>query len=286
MKRFAVSFGTCVLIAIFASLPAAFASDPLSQLVDDYLAKRPTKALQRDLNLSDAYTAQQKFVEQLIPKLGPRVGYKVGLVTKQTQERYGASSPMRGVLLRDMMLKDGAEVPLSFGTRPLVEADLIVVVKDEGINSTKTPLEVAQHLTEIACFIELPDTIVDASLTTDVGMLIAGGAGARAGVLGQRAQVKPTPEFVEAFGEMQMTMTDQTGKELAAAKAKVILGHPLNAVLWLIKDLSVSGQKLKAGDLLSLGSIAPPQPPQSGQTVKLRYEGLPGGPLSATVHFK
>ena len=83
-----------------------------------------------------------------------------------------------------------------------------------------------------------------------------------------------------------MTMTDQAGKELANAKAKVILGHPLNAVLWLMKDLSASGQKLRAGDLLSLGSIAPPLPPQPGQIIRQRYEGWPGGPLSVSVRFK
>ena len=271
---------------MFAFAAAAHGAELLPQLVEDYFAKRPTQALQKGLDLEHAYANQQKFIEQLIPKLGPRVGYKVGLVTKQTQERYGASGPMRGVLLRDMMLKDGSEVPVTFAALPLFEADLIVVVKDEGINAAKTTLEVAQHLSEIVCFIELPDTLVDASLTVDVGMLVSGGAGARAGILGQRAAFKPTAEFLEAFGDMQMTMTDQTGKEWANAKAKIILGHPLNAVLWLIKDMAVSGQKLRAGDLLSLGSIAPPQPPQLGQTITLRYTGLPAGPLSATVRFK
>ena len=84
-----------------------------------------------------------------------------------------------------MMLKDGSEVPVSCAVRPLFEADLIVVVKDEGINAARTTLEAGQHLSEIVCFIELPDTLVDTTLTADVGMLIPGGAGARAGILGR-----------------------------------------------------------------------------------------------------
>lgn len=286
MKRHALAFLNSILILQSLAAPATADAQSLPQLVEDYLAKRPTKALQPGLSLNDAYAAQQRFVERLEPKLGVRAGHKIGLVTPQTQERYGAKGPMRGVLLRAMMFKDGAEVPLNFGARPMFEADMIVVVKDDGIHSATTPLEVAQHLSEVVCFIELPDSLMDTTLTPDVGMIIAGNAGARAGVLGQRTAVKPTREFVEALGETQMTMTDQTGKELANAKAKVILGHPLNAVLWLIKDLSASGQKLKAGDLLSLGSIAPPQTPQAGQRITLRYEGLPGGPLTATVRFK
>jgi 2-keto-4-pentenoate hydratase len=56
-------------------------------------------------------------------------------------------------------------------------------------------------------------------------------------------------------------------------------------VLWLIKDLAATDEKLQAGDLISLGSFARPQSPQGGQTVTVRYDGLPGGPLQVSVQF-
>jgi 2-keto-4-pentenoate hydratase len=64
-----------------------------------------------------------------------------------------------------------------------------------------------------------------------------------------------------------------------------VLGHPLNPVLWLINDLAASDEKLKAGDLTSLGSFARPQSPHAGQTVTVRYDRLPGGSLQASVQF-
>jgi 2-keto-4-pentenoate hydratase len=56
-------------------------------------------------------------------------------------------------------------------------------------------------------------------------------------------------------------------------------------VLWLIKDLASTSEKLKAGDVISLGSFARPLPPQPSQTVSVQYDGLPGGPFKVSVHF-
>ncbi|HEY6168678.1 MAG TPA: hypothetical protein VI454_11605, partial [Verrucomicrobiae bacterium] len=52
-----------------------------------------------------------------------------------------------------------------------------------------------------------------------------------------------------------------------------------------VKDLAATGEKLKAGDLISLGSFARPEPPKAGQTVTVRYDGLPGDPLAVSVSF-
>jgi 2-keto-4-pentenoate hydratase len=104
-------------------------------------------------------------------------------------------------------------------------------------------------------------------------------------VLGQRVKVEPTPEFLAALEKMTITATDQTGAELAKAKGDALLGHPLNPVLWLIEDLATTRETLKAGDLISLGSFARPETPQAGQTVTVRYDGLPGGPLKVSVTF-
>jgi 2-keto-4-pentenoate hydratase len=64
------------------------------------------------------------------------------------------------------------------------------------------------------------------------------------------------------------------------------MGHPLNAVLWLVADLKRTGEKLKPGDLISLGSPSPQVTPQAGDKFTLTYEGLPGGPLKASVAFE
>jgi 2-keto-4-pentenoate hydratase len=273
-----------LVTALTASAPAQ--TDPaVQQLTDDYFAKRPSQSFHAGMSINAARKAQQGFIAQLTPKFGPIVGYKVGLTSKAVQEAMGANSPVRGALMRDMLLKDGATVSAKFGARPIWEPDLIVTVKDARINQAKTTLEVAQHLNELVAFIELPDRIVAESEKMDGPLITAINTSARLGVLGQRVKVQATPEFLAALEKMSVIATDQTGAELAKAKGDALLGHPLNPVLWLIQDLAATGEKLKPGDVISLGSFAKPEAPKAGSTVTVRYEGLPGGTLKASVKF-
>jgi len=83
---------------------------------------------------------------------------------------------------------------------------------------------------------------------------------------------------------MRVVVSDR-GKELASGKGAAILDNPLNAVLWLVRDLERSGTRLKPGDVLSLGSFMQPMRPMPGMAVTVRYEGLPGNP-AVSVRFK
>ena len=255
-------------------LPAEPSREAIKQLAEDYFARRPSQSVQAGLSLTEARRAQREFVACLVPKLGRPVGFKVGLTSKAVQESLGVSAPVRGVLLENMLLEDGAKVPAGFGARPIWEPDLIVVVKDAGINKATTLIEVARHLSEIVAFIELPDRIMAETEKVDGNLITAINTSARLGVLGQRLKVEATPEFVAALGKMTVSATDQNGAELARAKGDALLGHPLNPVLWLINDLAATNETLKAGDLISLGSFARPQPPQAGQTITVRYDGV------------
>jgi 2-keto-4-pentenoate hydratase len=85
---------------------------------------------------------------------------------------------------------------------------------------------------------------------------------------------------------MSLVMKDEMGKELSRVTADGVMGHPLKAVLWLIEDLKRSGERVQAGDLLSLGSPSPPAMPSPGAGYTLVYEGLSGGDLRASVTFR
>jgi 2-keto-4-pentenoate hydratase len=285
MKTFPIAFSAAWLCGSLVASAATPSADALQQLADDYFARRPSLSLHAGLDLTEARSAQKGFVARLTPKLGPPIGFKVGLTSKAVQESVGASTPVRGVLLRDMMLKDGARVSAQFGARPIWEPDLVVIVKDAGIHQAKTRLEVAKHLSEVVAFIELPDRIVAETEKIDGNLITAVNSSARLGVLGQRVKIEPTAGFLDALEKMTVTATDQQGAELARARGDALLGHPLQPVLWLLQDLNATGEKLKAGDVISLGSFARPEIPQAGQTVTVRYDGLPGGSLKVSVQF-
>lgn len=256
-----------------------------ARLVEDYLARRPSMAVSADVTAAEAAKIQEEFVSQLSGTLGKPIGYKVGLVTKEAQEKSGVSSPIHGVLLEQMLLPNNAEVSVNYGVKPLLEADLVVTVRDRAINNAAVPLDVLRNLKEIVAFIELPDSLIATNLKVTGPLLSAANVGARLGILGERVPVKVTPAFVTALEEMTIAITDGAGQEHGKATGSVILGNPLHAVLWLIDDLRKRGKELKVGDLISLGSVRAVTP-QPGQTYTVKYDGLPGGPISVSVKMK
>ena len=237
------------------------------------------------MTMPDAVCGRDKFTAFLGQNYGKVVGYKAGLTNPAVQKRFNYPNPVRGTLFEKMLLKDGAEVPAKFGARPLFEADMIMEVRDAGINKATTPLDALRHVSRIYPFIELPDLVVeDPAKITGAGIVYIN-VGARLGVLGKPIVVKATPQLVDALANMTVRLTDQDGKELDAGKGDAILGQPLNAVLWLVKDLHASGIALKKGDLLSLGSFSRLLPPKPATSAKVTYQGLPGNP-SVSVRFK
>lgn len=278
LRNAIVTLAAALLLAACASVP------PQSrQLAANFNSMSPTSGLSKDMSMEEAARIRDGLVAELAASQGKIVGHKAGLTNPVVQKRFGHSSPVRGVLLEKMLLEDGAEVPAKFGAVPIFEADLVVVVKDEGINQAKTPAEVIRHVASIRPFIELPDLVTAKEQPLTGAVITSFNVGARLGVLGK--PIAPTSDMVDTLGKMMVVMRDQDGKELGRAPGAAILGHPLNAVVWLAEDVAKSGGRLRAGDILSLGSFTAPMPPRPGMSVTVSYEGLPGNP-SVSVRFK
>jgi 2-keto-4-pentenoate hydratase len=263
------------------SAGAACLSDlEAAALVANYAAKTPA-ANPEGLSTADGECTRAKVNRFLAQQNGGKVvGYKAGLTNPAVQKRFNASAPVWGVLYEPMLLKNGAVVDPAFGARPLFEADMLVRVKDAGINRARTPEQVLQHIDQVIPFIELPDLVVAAPPKLN-GAAIAGiNVGARLGVLGTPIAVQNTPVFSAALRDM-VVVVNGGGSELDRGKGSDVLEHPLNAVSWLAQDMARHGLALKKGDLVSLGSFSKLMPPKPGLAVEVIYQGLPGNPTVA-----
>ena len=269
------------LAAPFSAGAACPSHEKVSAIIRAWEAREPVRGLRADLSMRDAECGRKRLVQKLELALGRVVGYKAGLTNPAIQKRFGVSTPLRGVLLQRMLLEEGQAVPARFGARPVFEADLLVVVKDPAIHQARTPLEALRALSLVVPFIELPDLVVAKGEKLTAPQIVFINVGARLGILGKGIPVESTEEFAARLAAMQVRVTDGEGKELASAKGSAILGHPLNAVLWLAQDVERAGGQLKAGDVLSLGSFTAPMAPRPDLTVRVRYEGLPGNPQVA-----
>lgn len=260
----------------------------VKQWLVDYLAHRPTANPPANLDAASAACTRAKWQQQLASVAGPLAGYKAGLTNPAVQKRFNTTEPVWGALYQRMLLRNGSTVPAAFGARPLFEADMLVRVKSAAINQARTPAEVLANVDQVIPFIELPDLMVEAPPKLNGTALSAINVGARLGVVGQPMAVPrdaaARQRLLDGLQGMTVRVSDASGV-LSSGKGSDILGHPLNAVVWLTGALRQQGLQLQPGQVVSLGSFSPLSPPKAGQQVTVQYEGLPGA-KPVTVNFR
>jgi 2-oxo-hept-3-ene-1,7-dioate hydratase len=270
------------LLCLVPFSAAVHAACPTDAQVDAYLvdfSKRQLSAgFGNDISTADADCAKHKLAAKLPLYLGNRIGYKAGFTSPASQKNFGMSGPQWAYMFNRNMVDIIAVIPAKFGARPTFEADLLVEVKDPALADATTPLQALACLESVIPFIELPDLMMDGKFSGNA--LLAANLGFRGGVLGAEVPVQNTQAFVDALANMTVVMSDRgpQAKEFGRAKGSDLLGHPLNAAMWLAQALKKDGITLKKGDLLSLGGFLPPVPSQSGMNIQLQYLGLPGDP--------
>ncbi len=276
-------------LATFApAIQACMSDEQVAALYASYTAKTP--AANPDGLTDETGACSRGKLTALMEKQGMQlVGYKAGLTNPAVQKRFNTDRPVWGKLYAPMLLKDGAQVEAAFGARPLFEADMLVRVSSEAINSAKTPADVLAAIDQIIPFIELPDLVVQAPPRLNGAAISAINVGARLGVVGAPIAVPAVRaeryQMLDALRDMQVTMLDASGANLGGGKGSDILEHPLNAVVWLAQALAKEGQNMKVGQLISLGSFSPLLPTKAGLAVTVNYAGLPGA-KPVTVSFK
>lgn len=287
MKPIHAALALCSALLPLASAQAACPTDLEAAAVAAAIVARQTvPQLAGELSMADGQCGRDKVVRYLGQAYGETVGYKAGLTNPAVQKRFKYDAPLRGTLFKSMLSIDGAELPARFGARPVFEADLIVEVADPAaLARAQTPLAALRALRSYAPFIELPDLMVEDPSALGGSMLAMVNVGARAGVVGKAIPVKATQALADAFSSMTVTLTDGSGTVLDSGKGSAILGNPVNAAIWLARDLAAAGTPLKRGDLLSLGSFTKLIAPKPGLAVKATYAGLPGNP-GVSVRFR
>jgi len=274
---------------LVSAAPAACLSDAQAvELVDSFFAKTPAPTPE-GLSEEDGACSRRKVNNLLSLRHGAVVGYKAGLTNPAVQKRFGTDHPTWGVLYDGMLLPGGSTVDAAFGARPLFEADLLVRVKSAAINHARTPAEVLDAIDQVIPFIELPDLVVQAPSKLNGAGVGAINVGARLGIVGQPLPVPATRgeryALLDALRDMTVRLTDGDGAELARGKGSDILGHPLEAVVWLAAALQKEERTLEVGQLISLGSFSPLLPPRPGLRVNAHYDGLPAA-VPVSVGFR
>jgi len=266
MHRLSILLGALLLGA--CSAPAPNAADLAAHyLAQDAVARAPT-------DLEQAARLQDEFVARLVPVLGDIVGYKAGLTSRAAQQRFGIDHPLRGTLLRDMLLPTGATLTWRYGARPMAEADLLVRVGSDAINEASTDGKILAALDAVIPFIELVDLVYRKDVKLDAAALLAINVGARYGAMGDAIELGAGDDRYERLGRFTVQFTDANGRLLGKGSGADLLGHPVNVVRWLRDSIRADGRRLHRGDLLSLGSLTALIPVTGPGSLHVVYSGL------------
>ena len=127
-----------------------------------------------ELALEDAYAIQTYNIERRVASGRVIRGRKVGLTSRPMQELLGVSEPDFGVLLDDMFVEDGDEVPLETMLQPRVEAEMACVTTSNVLTAIAGVLPAIEIVdSRIADWkIRLIDTVAD---NASSGKLVIGG---------------------------------------------------------------------------------------------------------------
>ena len=237
-------------------------------------------------SLATARCLRDAFVAELERTHGPTVGYKVALTGRALRERLGIADPLYGYLLRDMLLRDGARVSADYAARPLVEPDLLIVLRDGEIDGSETPLQLAGHVAEVRPFVELADLLLAAELPITAANVTAVNAGARLGVMGKALPVESPKDLERALSRLRVELVSSDGEVLSAGGPDPDGPHLLEWLGWLARNLAEEGRTLNAGDIISLGSLGPAIEPRPGLQLEARYHGLASETGSVSLSFE
>jgi len=246
-------------------------------------------AMPEGLSEADGACTRSKLHNAMSKRGMKVVGYKAGLTNPLVQKRFGADKPVWGRLYEGMLLASGSTVDAAFGARPVYEADMLVRVGNDDINRATSTAQVLAAIDQIIPFIEMPDLLVQAPPKLNGAALGAINVAAKLGVTGTPIAIPSgaaeRAALLDALKEMTIVLADDGGTEIARGRGSDILEHPLNAVVWLVKELMAEGISLKPGDVISLGSFSPLLPPKPGLAVTATYQGLAGA-SPVKVSFK
>ena len=285
-----------MLRRLFAAILLGLALAPAARAAcpdDAAIARFAGQILQRQsptpfaaLSPADGRCVQDKLIAIFAQPLGDVVGFKLGLTNPAIQQRFGIDHPIRGSIFHaTLRASSGAEIEARFAAVPVLEADMLVRISMGGVETALNHhAALIRHIDQVIPFIELPDLVYVPDHRPSLGDLLAVNVGARLGVVGRPIAVTPSAEFAAALGRMSISL-HQDGREVSRAPSAAILGHPLNALAWIARDLAREGRHLREGDMISLGSFSPPQPVVAGQVWTARYEGL-GEAQDVVVRFR
>lgn len=254
-----------VFIYLFGFLLTTSASvwsgtSDLSQIMlQAHRSGEPTPVVSRvdsTLTIEQAYAIQSVLVQAQRESLAVS-GFKAGLTTVASQQRFGLDQPVAGVLLSSGYSQP--DVSLLEFKRPMIEVEIALIVSRAITDSLPDVAALKAHVDQVAPAIELPDLdFAEMAGLTGVD-IVAANVSASHFIVGD-------PKNASAIDLQSIAATlERDGDPLLSGRGSDVMGDPWQAGLWLVNAMIAQGWTIEAGQVLLTGAMSPMIPAAAGE---------------------
>jgi 2-keto-4-pentenoate hydratase len=250
------------------------------RIAELFRRRRPTEVLPPELHpsgLDDAYAIQRIFREiEETRGRGAMVGYKIGLTTPVMQQLCGVDEPCYGAMFASEVHHGHAEIFARDYCRIGVETEIAFQLGNDLPQGGDRSWVVAAVESAMAA-IELIEDLRFDYRRLAAAALVAGNVWNAGAVLGAPVLEWRGLDLARVTARLSIN-----GREIGAGKGEDVMGHPLNALVWLAGKLAAGGTPLRRGMVVLTGSMVPIQYPAAGDRVLVEVSGLGAAGLVVT----
>ena len=202
-----------------------------------------------DVTVAEAYDIQMKLVQERLKSGETIVGRKIGLCAKANQIMFGVDEPIYGHIFDSMVVPEGDPVSLSKLAKPVIEAEICFVLKEE----LKGPgVDVAKVLAATAGV--LPAFEIAGNRYKEQRKKAPDGISDDSGACGVVLGGQMTP--IDGIDLRLIGMVlDRDGEVVATGAGAAVLGNPAQAVASLANKLAGYGMSIGKGEFIISGSL-------------------------------
>jgi 2-oxo-3-hexenedioate decarboxylase/2-keto-4-pentenoate hydratase len=213
----------------------------------------PLPVMMRPRDEAEAYWIQTA-VHRLISRsrYGAIAGYRVGAASPAAQHYLGVKKPYSVGVFSGTMHRTGVTLRCQDFQRMGMDCDIAVRLSKD-LPSADGPFDAASVAGAVESYLPAIAIVDDRYVDwrrTDTPTLIADDFFAAASVIG--APVKAAELGDPAALEGKVTVN---GQEIAKVTARDLMGHPMNALVWLANAMIERGDQLRAGATIFLGGL-------------------------------
>lgn len=203
--------------------------------------------------LADGYAVQAALHRYFCERTGSALaGWKVGATTTGMQKYLGVDGPAYGRIMASSVYADAATVAAAGLCNPGIECEIALRIGADAEQKAYSRQTIGELIDAVMPAIEIVENRYDDFLARGTPMLIADDFFHKACVLGS-----PVADWRDIDLASISGVTWIDGIEKGSGTGADVMGHPLEAVAWLANALAGHGERLRAGQIVLTGSVAP-----------------------------